>query len=143
MRLSRGCYDKFHRCPGWVGGGPRYPRGGSRCPAGHIQVDYEAALWRFRFWPCDSCDVLVWPYATRWLSVPYWWQAIRRQAREESYIVTHEWRIARADGYDFRWAAWWVLVAEVARLPRWLRYRRAVWKARRYRHDDTEREETS
>lgn len=80
MRLSRGCYDKFHRCPGWNGGGPKYPQR-RRCNGGRIQVNYEARLWRFRFWRCNRCNVVVWPYATRYLSpweiasdVKYWWR---------------------------------------------------------------------
>ena len=87
MRLSRGCYDKFHRCPGWAGGGPKYPRGESRCQGGHIQVDYEGS-WRWKFWPCNTCNVVVWPYVTRWLSVPWW---------------THQLRWWWS--YDVRW--WW------------------------------------
>ena len=68
MRLSRPCYDKIRRCPGWVGGGPKYPRGESRCHNGRIRVDFGARLWKWRFWPCDTCDVVIWPYAIRWFS---------------------------------------------------------------------------
>lgn len=85
MRISRPCYDKFHRCPGWIGGGPRYPRGKSRCDGGRIQVDYNAPLWRFRTWPCNTCNVVVLPYATRWLSAPWWTGEARSAAREIAY----------------------------------------------------------
>jgi hypothetical protein len=84
MRLSRPCYDKFHRCPGWNGGGPHYARR-HRCDDGRIQVDHDARLWKWRFWPCNRCDVVVWPYMTRWLSVFHLAHEARRAAREVAY----------------------------------------------------------
>lgn len=85
MRLSRGCYDKFHRCPGWNGGGPKWPKGPTRCDSGRIQVDYSARWWRFRFWRCNECDVVVWPYATRCLSVPWLFWELRCWLRDLPY----------------------------------------------------------
>jgi hypothetical protein len=84
MRLSRPCYDKFHRCPGWIGGGPRYARR-TRCDNGHIQVRYDARLWKWRFWPCNRCDVVVWPYAIRWFSAFNLAYEARRTVRELAY----------------------------------------------------------
>lgn len=73
-RLSRPCYDKFHRCPGWAGGGDTYARV-RRCKDGRIQVDYDDRWWAWKFWPCDTCNVLVLPYHSRKLSVPWlWWE---------------------------------------------------------------------
>lgn len=69
-RLSRPCYDKFHRCPGWIGGGPRYAKE-KRCDNGRIQVDYDDKLWKWKLWPCNECNVLVLPYHSRKLSIPY------------------------------------------------------------------------
>lgn len=92
MRLSRPCYDKFHRCPGWVGGGPRYPRGESRCGSGRINA-YDARLWKWRFWPCNTCDVVVWPYVTRYLSLPWLIAEARSALREVAYRwQTRGWR---------------------------------------------------
>jgi hypothetical protein len=75
MRISRPCYDKGHRCPGWAGGGWRYPRGEDRCQGGHIRGWYEYRPLRWRFLACDTCDVIVWPYVTRWLDPSWvrWW----------------------------------------------------------------------
>jgi hypothetical protein len=89
VRISRPCYDKFHRCPGWIGGGPRYPRHDSRCDGGRIQVDYDAPLWRFRTWRCNTCDVVVLPYATRWLSVPWLLAETRCWLRDLPYRWRH------------------------------------------------------
>lgn len=67
VRVSRPCYDKMHRCPGWAGGGLLYAKV-NRCPGiGYVAVDYDAKWWRFRTHRCDRCDVLVLPHAIRWL----------------------------------------------------------------------------
>lgn len=68
FRISRPCYDKFHRCPGWNGGGPRYAKVKS-CDGGHIQVDYDDKWWKWKFWPCDKCNVVVLPYHASKLSI--------------------------------------------------------------------------
>lgn len=72
LNVSRPCYDKFSRCPGWAGGGIRYPRV-DQCDNGRIMVDYEDPHWRWRWQRCDKCNVLVLPYMTRWLD-PGWWK---------------------------------------------------------------------
>lgn len=68
MRVSRPCYDKPHRCPGWAGGGAFYGRA-DRCISGRISVDYEARLWQWRMWRCTACDVITLPYVVRWVDV--------------------------------------------------------------------------
>lgn len=75
MRLSRSCYDKWHRCPGWAGGGWHYPKGPDRCEGGYLQIDWEARFVRWRFWKCNKCDVVIWPWHTRWLDPTWvmWW----------------------------------------------------------------------
>ena len=84
MRLSRPCYDKMHRCPGWAGGGLRFAKK-SRCDDGRLarkgvpEGIYAGVWWRFRFNRCDTCDVLVLPYAVRWLD-PSWMAAKVRRA---------------------------------------------------------------
>jgi hypothetical protein len=75
MRFSRPCYDKYHRCPGWAGGGFKYANI-SRCDDGTIQTylkDYSRPklLWKWRFHRCNKCNVIVFPYHSRWLD-PTW-----------------------------------------------------------------------
>ena len=74
MRLSRPCYDKPHRCPGWVGGGMRYPKV-DRCDGGRVMIrgdrDRSPGTEPWRFGRCDRCGVVTWPYITRWLD-PSW-----------------------------------------------------------------------
>jgi hypothetical protein len=77
VRLSRPCYDKMHRCPGWAGGGLRYARR-DRCDNGHLgwQI-YEGRLWRWRLNRCPACAVVVLPYVVRWVD----WRWIRSEIR--------------------------------------------------------------
>lgn len=69
MRISRPCYDKYHRCPGWAGGGWKYGKK-DLCKNGSIQVDYENKFWRFTFNTCNKCDVIVLPYIVKYLLSP-------------------------------------------------------------------------
>jgi hypothetical protein len=76
FRISRPCYDKPHRCPGWAGGGVRYARF-RRCDSGyisHLTGDEHRMqrLWQWRVYRCPKCRVWVLPYMTRWLD-PGWW----------------------------------------------------------------------
>jgi hypothetical protein len=74
IRLSRPCYDKYHRCPGWAGGGWKWPKGESRCNGGHLKVDWEKPYrWHWKFHRCDTCNVLAFPYMAHWLS-PGWYK---------------------------------------------------------------------
>ncbi|WP_148310687.1 hypothetical protein [Nocardia brasiliensis] len=62
-RFSRPCYDKFWRCPGWNGGGPRFAKV-VRCRDGRITypgAEYgQRGVW-WRLGRCSECSVLVWP----------------------------------------------------------------------------------
>jgi hypothetical protein len=83
MRLSRPCYDKMHRCPGWAGGGMRYAKV-DRCADGRLHDPkrehiYEGRWWRWRFNRCDTCDVLVLPYVIRYVD-PRWWGYVARSS---------------------------------------------------------------
>ncbi len=86
MRLSRLCYDKPHRCPGWSGGGTKGAKE-YRCDNGSIRTkdlsigeeDGRRVVYgqhpcegQWRFGRCSNCDVITWPYITRWLD-PGWW----------------------------------------------------------------------
>jgi hypothetical protein len=88
MRLSRGCYDKFHRCPGWNGGGPHFARV-HRCDGGRLTGVYDGWFWWLRFHRCNRCDVVVWPYVTRYLSVPELIHNIRGRVDDVTYRRDH------------------------------------------------------
>lgn len=109
MRLSRPCYDKPHRCPGWAGGGMHSarvyrctaevaPGGGTSLRAGYY---YEHGLlpWSLRFSYHRPCRTLVLPYVVRWLD-PGWWRwelrGVRRWCRDrrEERHLDAEWRRA-------------------------------------------------
>lgn len=80
MRLSRPCYDKPHRCPGWAGGGMRYPKV-DRCDGGRITVapSLSEVLAAEETWDghpianprrlgrCTECDVVTIPWAWTYL----------------------------------------------------------------------------
>lgn len=81
IRLSRPCYDKPHRCPGWAGGGVRSARvyrctsdngGGGSLRGGYY---YERGLlpWSLRFSYHRPCRTLVLPYVVRHVD-PGWWR---------------------------------------------------------------------
>jgi hypothetical protein len=99
FRLSRPCYDKPHRCPGWAGGGNRFPseKGEAkygRCENGSIRTrmprggepgdDYPGIRkWHFGRCTNSQCKVVTWPWALRWID-PSWtiswvkWKLFRR-----------------------------------------------------------------
>lgn len=85
MRISRPCYDKFHRCPGWAGGGERYAKV-QRCEGGHLPDScYEGRLWKWRINRCETCGVYVLPYLVRWVDWRNWNVVVRRAARDLRY----------------------------------------------------------
>jgi hypothetical protein len=82
-RVSRQCYDKPHRCPGWAGGGWHYTDD-SICQSGYVDwygyTDPTTGEWvdkrlkKFRANTCrKQCGTLVLPYATRYVD-PTWWK---------------------------------------------------------------------
>lgn len=83
MRISRPCYNKYHRCPGWAGGGTRSARV-DRCDGGYIN-GYQKPHWRWRTNRCSKCNVLVLPFNIRYLDLRYWlkWKipSLERNAR--------------------------------------------------------------
>jgi hypothetical protein len=114
FRVSRPCYDKFHRCPGWAGGGLRYARV-RRCDNGYIETGH-VRLWKWRLYRCPKCRVIVLPYMTRWLD----WRWLRyraergvsdwkyeRQVKVEDRKVTFfgedYWVYAKIWNFDFVW----------------------------------------
>jgi len=72
LRISRPCYDKVRRCPGWAGGGTRYAKR-DRCDNGSLPWEmFEKRLWKWRFNRCTTCGVFVLPYMVRWLDWRFW-----------------------------------------------------------------------
>lgn len=70
-RISRPCYDKAHRCPGWAGSGMRYART-ARCKNGYLPEDlYGNRWWAWLPHRCDTCGVIVLPSHVRWVD-PTW-----------------------------------------------------------------------
>lgn len=89
-KLSRPCYDKPHRCPGWAGGAFKYAKV-DHCPDGYITfgmskeelaaLDLSTDEWAkvryprpFALGQCTTCDVVVLPFWTRKLSLIWWWR---------------------------------------------------------------------
>lgn len=84
FRLSRPCYDKFRRCPGWAGGGNRHART-VRCDGGMLDVSTPAGTViravRWRFLRCHRCGTVVAPSVIRHIdptNLPY---TLRRWGR--------------------------------------------------------------
>lgn len=77
MRISRPCYDKRHRCPGWAGGGMKSAKV-DLCDGGYVlhpstRIPYEREYSMFEFGECNKCGVIVLPDVVRkfdlhWLS---------------------------------------------------------------------------
>lgn len=88
VRVSRPCYDKRRRCPGWAGGGMRYARR-ERCEDGYLEIDWGARLpsWRWRFHRCPVCGVLVLPQVVEYLDLRFWGWKVRSWVRDVRWKV--------------------------------------------------------
>lgn len=72
MRISRPCYDKPHRCPGWAGGGALGAKV-YRCESGSLGDGmYDKKAWAFRFNRCKLCNLMVWPYVISRFDWRWW-----------------------------------------------------------------------
>lgn len=90
MRISRPCYDKPWRCPGWAGGGARFARR-HRCSGGSLAAgwaDRRTPQWRVN--RCPRCGVYVLPYVVRWFDWRWWDWRVRDAVR------AFRWRIEDA-----------------------------------------------
>lgn len=72
-RVRRGCYDKYHRCPGWAGGGLRYAEVTVCEGLTSLPDAYEGNGFKFH----PDCGTLVLPRWTKWLD-PTWWLSVIR-----------------------------------------------------------------
>lgn len=75
--LSRHCYDKPHCCPGWAGGGWKYPKKRRCSRENGAYLDFRLTetwgyprFWQFH-WHRHHCGALVVPHITRWID-PTW-----------------------------------------------------------------------
>lgn len=82
MRISRPCYDKPYRCPGWSGGGDLFAKR-VRCQnkTGSMVNMYDKRLWQWRFNRHPECGVVVLPYVVRWLDWRWWKYVLMRAVR--------------------------------------------------------------
>lgn len=102
-KISRPCYDKPRRCPGWNGGGTKDARV-ERCPGGHItfgsslaaMAHFTAKDWsRYPRWnalgQCTKCDVVVLPYWIRLVDPTYWLRWKLRWAMQDLRTSVDNW----------------------------------------------------
>lgn len=121
FRVSRPCYDKLRRCPGWAGGGLRYARV-RRCDNGYLKTydeDGMLPLWRWRLYRCPKCQVIVLPYMTRWLDWRWVSYRVARSWRELAYRAQQWQEEAREDAAEFPsyWQQRWPLPVRAALFP--------------------------
>ena len=111
-RLSRPCYDKAHRCPGWAGSAMRSPKGPGACNGGRIRVparhrdytemvlsaladDYDdtpgAHRWRVGY--CDTCNITTLPVGLCRLDPTNW--NLRFRIRRIQWLAQDIARIVR------------------------------------------------
>lgn len=80
MKLSRPCYDKYWRCPGWAGGGPHRAKH-TRCDGGSLIIDWQDKWWKWKLHRCGKCGILVLPYHAKKLSLFDLWENLRWRFR--------------------------------------------------------------
>lgn len=79
VRISRPCYDKWRRCPGWAGGGDKYAKE-DRCDNGMLTGEHHEWTrwcWWVHIHHCPKCGVFVLPAAVRYID-PTNWVAVSR-----------------------------------------------------------------
>lgn len=93
--VSRPCYDKYRRCPGWAGGGWKGAKRslchGEDGIGGYLNVDYENRWWRWKTHRCVKCGVIVLPYVTHWLSWRTWWYKIKYFGNSWAWFRLRSW----------------------------------------------------
>lgn len=89
MRVSRPCYNKFHRCPGWSGGGIHSAKV-YRCQGGYVTWP-TGKLRLFKIARCNKCDVVVLPFNIRYVDpaylikweIPHMWRDFKYWRKEQ------------------------------------------------------------
>jgi len=99
FRLSRPCYDKPWRCPGWAGGGLKLAKK-YHCENGRMtgwEGDQRWPQWRFQ--RCTQCSTVTLPFALRrldptWIAwrITRWWETRDLRAIERRLNQRGGWR---------------------------------------------------
>ena len=92
LRISRPCYDKMHRCPGWAGGGMRFAKY-DLCPGGgyitYLTTEPGGEVikshWKWRVNQCPKCSVYVLPYVIRYVDLRWWRWEVHRWCDNVAY----------------------------------------------------------
>lgn len=56
-----------------------------RCDGGYVFVDYDDRLWKWKLWSCGTCNVLVLPYHSRKLSIPWLMRELKSKLDDYRY----------------------------------------------------------
>lgn len=96
---SRPCYDKSHRCPGWVGGGLTSAMV-NRCSDGGSlgRIDFRRRYWLGA--RCPECGLYVLPIWSRGLDPTWIWYRILHPC-----WPNWTWRV-QPRHLHYRWKAW-------------------------------------
>lgn len=91
--ISRPCYDKPRRCPGWAGGGWKSAKNNmchsTDVQSGYLNHNYEGH-WKWKTHKCPNCGVMVLPYVIRWTSMRTWWYSFRYARSSWFWLVRLE-----------------------------------------------------
>lgn len=90
ISIRRACYDKPHRCPGWAGGGFRYPKDGKTiCANGYFPyTDSRFDGWKLR--RCTTCGTVRLPIHLKWLDPS--WLAYWVPSKIEDWKYERQWK---------------------------------------------------
>lgn len=92
--ISRPCYDKPRRCPGWAGGGWKgakhlYCRERDGY-SGYVNIDFNSRWWKWKTHKCTGCGVIVLPTMIRWTDWRSWWYEVRYARNSWMWLIRLE-----------------------------------------------------
>jgi hypothetical protein len=98
--ISRPCYDKHHRCPGWAGGGMKFAKKKFCYTGGSLArvINYDDPWWRWKTHKCPECGVVVLPYMIRYTSPREWWWKLRHARSSWMWLYKLETRLGKWRG---------------------------------------------
>lgn len=92
FRISKPCYNKYWRCPGWAGPGWKSTKEGKKtCEGGSLArvIDFEGH-WKWKFHKCPTCGMIVLPYMAKYITPGYHWGEIKYKIyRMKEWFVRH------------------------------------------------------
>ena len=71
IRVSRPCYNKWRRCPGWAGPGWK-TRKVPYCDNGFFPLEQVGDWWKWKPWTCQVCRTWVLPVNVEKLDPSFW-----------------------------------------------------------------------